>query len=179
MRSGTGPSGFWRRGSILANKRTAALTKANAEANTFEAVAAQLVDKKKREAKGDRTLAKLDWLLGLARPAIGARPIAEITAPEVLAVLRGIESRGRHETARRLRATIGQVFRYAVATGRAEADPTSALKGASTAPTVRHRAAIIEPMAFGGLLRAVRCYTGAPETRGRARITRPDFRAPR
>lgn len=79
--------------------------------------------------------------------------------------MRGVESRGRHETARRLRATIGQVFRYAVATGRAEADPTGALKGALTAPTVRHRAAIIEPKAFGGLLRAMRGYTGAPETR--------------
>ncbi len=101
-------------------------------------------------AKADQTLRKLEWLLSLARPAIGARPICEITAPEILAVLRSVESRGRHETARRLRATIGEVFRYAVATGRAEADPTGALKGALTAPTVQHRAAIIEPKAFGG-----------------------------
>jgi hypothetical protein len=93
------------------------------------------LEKKRREAKADRTLSKLEWLSSLAGRDIGGRPIAEITAPEVLGVLRAVESRGRHETAKRLRATIGQVFRYAVATGRAEADPTGALKGALTAPS--------------------------------------------
>ena len=134
-------------------------------ANTFDAIASELLDKKRREAKAERTLGKLEWLLSLARPAIGARPIAEITAPEVLSVLRAVEARGRHETARRLRATIGEVFRYAVATGRAETDPTGALKGALTTPTVQHRAAIVEPKAFGALLRAIATYDGAPETR--------------
>jgi integrase len=146
-------------------KQLAKAAKATASANTFDAIAIELLDKKRRELKADRTLGKLEWLLSLTRPALGARPIAEITATEVLAVLRGVESRGRHETARRLRATIGQVFRYAVATGRAVADPTAALKGALTAPTVQHRAAIIEPKAFGGLLRAIATYDGAPETR--------------
>lgn len=103
--------------------------------------------------------------MSLAKPEIGARPIAEISAPEILRVLRAVEARGRHETARRLRATIGQVFRYAVATGRANGDPTGALKGAIAAPVVHHRAAIIEPKAFGGLLRAIDGYDGAPETR--------------
>jgi integrase len=74
----------------------------------------------------------------LACPAIGARPIAGITAPEVLAVLRPVESRGRHETARRLRATIGEVFRYAVATGRADVDPTGALKLAPRTKAILH-----------------------------------------
>lgn len=146
-------------------KKLAKAAKAMASANTFEAIAGELLEKKRREGKADRTMGKVEWLLGLVRPALGPRPIAEITAPEVLAVLRGVESRGRHETARRLRATIGQVFRYAVATGRAEGDPTGALKGALTAPTVRHRAAIIEPKAFGGLLRAIAGYEGAPETK--------------
>ena len=107
----------------------------------------------------------MEWLLSLARPAIGPRPIAEITAAEILGVLRSVESRGRRETARRLRATIGEVFRYAVATGRAASDPTGALKGALPAPIVKHRAAISEPKAFGGLLRAIASYDGAPETR--------------
>ncbi|MGO9672937.1 MAG: tyrosine-type recombinase/integrase [Methylocella sp.] len=146
-------------------KKTAALTKANAEANTFDAIAAEFLDKKRREAKADRTLGKLEWLLSRTSPAIGSRPIAGIAAPEVLGVLRGVEARGRHETARRLRATIGQVFRYAVAIDRAEADPTSALKGALIAPTVQHRAALIEPKAFGGVLRAIAAYEGAPERR--------------
>ena len=146
-------------------KKLAKAAKAAANANTFEAIAAELLDKKRREAKAEKTLSKLEWLLSLARPAIGPRPITEITAPEVLAVLRGVESRGTHETAHRLRATIGEVFRFAVATGRAESDPTGALKGALTAPTVNHRAAIIEPKAFGGLLRAIAGYDGGPETR--------------
>ncbi len=146
-------------------KKLAKAANATASANTFDAIATELLEKKRREAKADRTLGKLEWLLSLARPAIGARPITDISAPEVLGVLRIVESRGRHETARRLRATIGQVFRYAIATGRAEADPTSALKGALTTPTVRHRAAIIEPKAFGGVLRAIASYEGAPETR--------------
>lgn len=146
-------------------KRLAKATKAAASANTFNAIASELLDKKRNEGKADRTLDKIEWLLNLARPTIGPRPIGELTAPEVLAVLRVVEARGRRETARRLRATIGQVFRYAVATGRAVADPTSALKGALAAPIVQNRAAIIDPKAFGGLLRAIAGYQGAPETR--------------
>lgn len=146
-------------------KKLAKAAKVSASANTFDAIARELLDKKRREAKAEGTLAQLEWRLSLARPAIGGRPIAGITAPEILGVLRSVESRGRHETARRLRATIGEVFRFAVATGRADADPTGALKGALTAPTVQHRAAIIEPRAFGGLLRAISGYEGAPETR--------------
>jgi len=146
-------------------KRLAKAARVTASANTFDAIARELLGKKRREAKAEGTLRQLEWRLSLARPAIGARPISEITAQEILGVLRTVESRGRHETARRLRATIGEVFRYAVATGRAETDPTGALKGALTAPTVQHRAAIIEPKAFGGVLRAIETYQGAPETR--------------
>ncbi len=146
-------------------KKLAKATKATASANTFEAIVAEFLDKKRREGKAVRTMRKVEWLLSFAHPAIGPRPIAEIGAAEVLAALRGVESRGRLETARRLRATIGEVFRFAVATGRAENDPTGALRGALATPTVNHRAAIIEPKAFGGLLRAIAGYDGAPETR--------------
>jgi integrase len=97
-------------------------------------------------------------------PALGNRPIKEITAPDILTVLRTVESRGKLETAKRLRATVGQVFRYAVATGRADADPTGALAGAIAAPVARHRAAIVAPKAFGALVRAIATYEGAPET---------------
>lgn len=146
-------------------KKVVKLAAVDASANTFDAVAGELLAKKRREEKAQRTMAKLEWLLGLASPVIGARPIAEITAPEVLSTLRAVEARGRRETSRRLRATIGQVFRYAVATGRAQGDPTGALRGALAAPVVKHRAAIIEPKAFGGLLRSIEAYEGAPETR--------------
>ena len=75
-------------------------------------------------------------------------------------MLRRIEARGKVETARRLRGTCGMVFRYAIATARAERDPSANLRGALTAPKVTHRAAIIEPNAIGGLLRAIDGYGG-------------------
>lgn len=71
-------------------KKLAKAAKAMASANTFEAIAGELLEKKRREGKADRTMGKVEWLLGLVRPALGPRPIAEITAPEVLAVLRGV-----------------------------------------------------------------------------------------
>jgi Arm DNA-binding domain len=131
-------------------RKLAKVAKVTASANTFDAIAIELLDKKRREGKAEQTIAKVEWLFSLARPAIGARPISELTAPEVVTVLRAVEARGRRETARRLRATIAEVFRYAVATGRAEADPTGALKGALATPIAKHRAAIIEPKALAG-----------------------------
>ncbi len=117
-------------------KKVAKAAKATASANTFEAVAGELLDKKRREGKAENTIEKLEWLLGLALPFIGSRCITEITAPEILAVLRRSEARGRHETATRLREIIGGVFRFAVATGRAQGDPKGALRGALTTPKV-------------------------------------------
>ncbi len=153
-------------GTDPARHRRAEKTKrAAASANTFDAIAAELLEKKRRELKADRTITKFEWFMRLARPGIGSRPIADISAPEILAVLRPIEARGRYETAKKLRGAIGQVFRFAVATGRAERDPTGALRGALAAPVVNHRAAIVEPNTFGGLLRAISNYDGAPETR--------------
>ena len=147
------------------HRRAENTNRAAAHTNTFDAVAAELLEKKRRERKADRTIVKFKWFMSLARPGIGSRPITEISAPEILAILRPIEARGRHETAKKLRGAIGQVFRFAVATGRAQGDPTGALKGALAAPVVNHRAAIIEPKAFGGLLRAIANYDGGPETR--------------
>ncbi|MBV9288219.1 MAG: tyrosine-type recombinase/integrase [Hyphomicrobiales bacterium] len=145
-------------------KKQAKIERANASENTFAAIAGELIGKKRREGKAGVTIGKAEWLLSLAGPVLGNRPIKDITAPEILAVLRTVESRGKLETAKRLRATIGQVFRYAVATGRADADPTGALSGAIASPLVKHRSAIVEPKAFGGLLRAIATYEGAPET---------------
>jgi integrase len=94
-------------------------------------------------------------------PWIGKSPIAEIKAPEVLAVLRRVESRGALESAHRIRTICGQVFRYAVATGRAERDPSADLKGALPQPTAKHMAAITEPKKVGELLRAIDSYQGS------------------
>lgn len=93
-------------------------------------------------------------------PWLGARPIGEIKAPELLAVLRRIEGRGAQETAHRAMQNCGQVFRYAVATGRAERDPTADLRGALPPPKARHHASILEPKRVGELLRAIDAYQG-------------------
>lgn len=142
------------------------LTKAATDAVTFKSVSEELLAKVKREGKADITISKKRWLLDMAYPAIGERPISEITAPEILAVLQKVESAGIYETAKRLRATIGQVFRFGVATGRALHDPTFALRGALTAPKVTHRAAITDAKRFGELLRSIDSYeTWNPATR--------------
>ena len=93
-------------------------------------------------------------------PWLGSRPVKEITAPELLAVLRRVESRGAVETAHRIRGICSQVFRYAVATGRAERDPGGDLRGALQPSPERHLAAITEPKQVGGLLRAMWSYEG-------------------
>jgi integrase len=127
---------------------------------SFKAVAEELLAKHEREGRAPRTMEKSKWLLDLAFPLIGDRPVAQITAPELLAVLRTAEMRGRYETARRLRSTCGMVFRYAIATGKADRDPSADLRGALTAPNVIHRATIIEPSGIGSLLRAIDGYDG-------------------
>ncbi|SRR5208282_5392894 len=146
-------------------KRLAKLTAAIKQANTFDALASEFLDKKRAEGKAEATLSKLEWLVGIAKPLLGPRPISEITAPEILQVLRRVEARERHESAKRLRGVVGSVFRYAVATGRATNDPTTALKGALVSPIVRHRAAIIDPQGLGALLRAIDGHNGTPEVR--------------
>jgi integrase len=133
---------------------------ANVSAETaFEPVAREWLAG--RGELSDVTRAKVQWLLGLAVPWIGARPIGEIAAPEMLAVVRRVESRGKLETAQRLKQVCGQVFRYAVATGRAEGDPTGALRGALKTAKTRHHASITEPSKVAELLRAIAGFAGS------------------
>ena len=94
-------------------------------------------------------------------PWLGGRPIAEIAAPELLASLRRIETRGAIETAHRAQQNCSQVFRYAVATGRAERDPTADLRGALTPVKERHHASITDPKRVGELMRAIDGYRGS------------------
>lgn len=94
-------------------------------------------------------------------PWLGGRPIAEVTPPELLAVLRRIEGRGALETAHRAHQNCGQIFRYAVATGRAERDPSGDLRGALPPANPTHHASITEPKAVGELLRAITGYGGS------------------
>lgn len=146
------------------HEQAAKAHKAEAEAHTFASVAAELLAKKKREGKASNTIGKREWLYGLAGESFGKRPIADISSPEVLRVMQAVEAKGHLETARRMRSSIGEVFRFAIATGRATNDPTFALRGALAKPQVKHRAAIIEPAKFGELLRAIDSYQGQPTT---------------
>ncbi|WP_083967235.1 integrase arm-type DNA-binding domain-containing protein, partial [Methylosinus sp. R-45379] len=146
-------------------KQDAKRTAVEAVRDTFATIADEYVAKLTREGRAPATLGKVEWLLGLAKGALGERPIREIAAAEVLTVLRQNEARGVHETANRLRSTIGAVFRYAIASARAENDPTGALKGALTRPVVTARPAITEKKALGGLLRAVDGFDGQSTTR--------------
>ena len=93
-------------------------------------------------------------------PWLGNRPIAEITPPELLAVLRRVESKGILETAHRAQQNCGQIFRYAIATGRAERDPSADLRGALPPVKHGHMSTITEPKKIGELLRAIDGYEG-------------------
>lgn len=131
-------------------------------AETFKVVSGEWLERLEIKGRSAMTLKKMRWLVEMAMPALGTRPIAQITALEVLDVCRKVEVRGRHETAIRLRGTIGAILRYAIVTGRAQRDVTMELHGALITPRVKHRAAIIDPKAIGGLLRAIDTYEGQP-----------------
>ncbi len=103
-------------------------------------------------------------------PELGDRPIREIAAPDILAVLRKIEARGKIETAHRAKQRAGQVFRYAIATGRADRDPTGDLRGALTPLKPQNRAAVTQPAKVGELMRALQGYSGHPVTHAALRI---------
>jgi len=136
-----------------------------AAANTFKAVADEWYAKAEKEGLAPATLNKIRWLLDFAYQAFGNRPIADILPHELLAVLRKFEARGKHESAKRLRSTCGQVFRYAIATARANRDISADLRGALISVKVTHRAAITTPAEVGALLRVIDDYEGHPVTR--------------
>jgi len=134
--------------------------------HTFGKIADELVAKGEKEGLAARTIEKKRWVLSMAKADLGKLPIESITAAEVLAVLRKVEAKGNYETAKRMRSTIGQVFRYAVATARASNDPTFGLRGALITPKTVHLSALTDWEDFSGLIRAVWGYqSGAPETR--------------
>lgn len=132
-----------------------------AEANTFEAVAREWFEKNRAKWVPTYAVEKLARLDHDVFPYLGPRPIGSIEPPEVLAMLRRIEARGAIVMAHRASQLCSAVFRYAVATGRATRDATQDLRGALSAPAVKHMASITEPRAVGELLRACRGYQGS------------------
>ncbi len=136
-----------------------------AAGETFQLIAEEWHQKFRHTWTDNTALTIISRLQKDIFPYIGARPIREITPPELLAVLRRIESRGAVETARRDLQKCGEIFRYALATGRAERDVAADLRGAIAPPKKRHFAALHEPKEIGELLRAIEGYQGSPVTR--------------
>lgn len=133
-----------------------------ASADTFKAVAQEWMAKQKF---APATREKAEWTFDdLLYPYIGPLPVRDITSAKMLSVLRKLESRGKHETAHRTKQRASQVFRYAIATGRADSDPTAALRGALTSVSVKNHAAVTEPAKVGQLLRAIDSYSGQLST---------------
>lgn len=144
-------------------QRAKRLARRQGDADSFGAVAAEWLDKQRAHKLAPITAAKAEWMFGLV-PSLRSLPLAEIGPPQVLAALRRIEANGRIETAHRVKQRIGQVFRYAVATGRATRDPTADLRGALAPVVTRSHSAITDPSQVGDLLRALHGYVGQPTT---------------
>lgn len=135
------------------------------ETGSFELVAREWHAKQSDtwdESHGARILRRLVLYVF---PKIGDQQIRSLTSPQVLEVLLAIEARGTRETAHRVKQCLGAIFRYAVATHRADVDPTSALKGALAPAPDNHFAAITDPKEVGKLMKALRGYSGSDITR--------------
>jgi Arm DNA-binding domain len=161
LADGIDPSAYRKAGKAARNERAA---------NSFEVLAREWFAKYSATwaaSHGDRVIRRFERDIF---PWIGGRPIAEVTAPELLAVIRRIENRGALETAHRALGNCGQVFRYAVATGKAARDPSGDLRGALPPVKGQHFAAATEPKRFAELLRAMDGYEGTLTVRCALRL---------
>lgn len=147
-----------------AEKKRTRLVEALGAGNTFKAVAEEYIDKQGREGRAEATLVKARWHLSLLK-LLHTRPIADIEPVELLAELRKVESKGHLEAARQVRAFASRVFCYGVATTRCKHDVAAPLVKALTTPTVTHRAAILDPVKVGGLLRSIDAFDGQITTK--------------
>lgn len=135
-------------------------------AETFSALAEEYIQQKMiGDGRAKGTVEKARWFLSLLSPSIGSHPIASIDTVTLLAALNKLTAKGVHETAKKTLSFANRVFQYAVHTGRCEKNPAEQLKGALASPPVKHRAAIIDKKALGGILRAIDDYEGQYTTR--------------
>jgi integrase len=152
------------------NRKAQKLARTEGAANSFEVVAREWLAKYSpnwADSHSDRIVRLFERDIF---PWIGGKPIAEISAPDVLAVMRRIEGRGALETAHRARGNCGQVFRYAIATGRASRDPSGDLRGALPPTKGLHFAAKTEPEEVAKILRAMDGYKGTLSVRCALRL---------
>ena len=143
------------------HRKVAAATRDHNATNTFEAVAREWLAKMLPTWVPSHSIRIVERLEKDIFPWIGNKPADTISAPEILTTIRRIESRGAIETAHRALSNCGQVFRYAVATGRAASDPTRDLRGALQPVRPTHLAAVTEPKELGRVLRAMDAYQGS------------------
>lgn len=169
LRSGTDPA---------QQRQLDKLSRLTVSGTTFEAVAREL-HTTKHSGWSPRYAAR--WIERMEKdlfPWIGSLPLQDITAPLLLHTLRRIEGRGANETAHTLRQTAGQVFRYGIATGRCERNPSPDLHGALRPIVVKHMAAVLEPAGVSALMRAIAIYEGQPLTRAALELSALTFQRP-
>ncbi|WP_440995639.1 tyrosine-type recombinase/integrase [Arhodomonas sp. SL1] len=154
-----------------ASRKAARAAQVEAMANTFEALAREWYQTKHSlevvPAHAERNLRRLEQYVF---PTLSRTPVREINAPEVLETLRRIVRQGKLETAHRVKALIGQVMRYGIATGRADRDPTPDLRDALPPSRPTHHAALVKPEDVAPLLRAIEDYGGQPATRAALKL---------
>ena len=141
-----------------------------ADANYFQVIAYEWLEKEKHAWRDSHLKKQKGLLENNLLPYIGKIPVSDITPPILLDCLRKIEKRGAIETTRRCNQVAGQIFRYAIATGRAERDPSADLKGALKTPIVKHFASITEPIGVAALLRAIDGFKGSPTVKAALRL---------
>jgi integrase len=160
------------------HRQAAKAAQAESAANSFEVIAREWFVKHQSgwaESHSSKLLTRLEKDVF---PYIGSRPISEITAPELLKALRRIEERGALETAHKARFSCGQVFRYAIATGRTERDISADLRGALPPVVVKHIASITDPALVGPLLRVLDGYQGTVVVRAALKLAPMFFMRP-
>ena len=146
------------------HRRSEGAKNLSAASNTFKAVAEDWLTLQKGQLNDSTIDVTRNRLTKWIYPHLGSMPITEIEPPLVLQVLRKIETKGKHETAHRMRQRISQIYRFAISEGRASRDPAGDLRGLLKAVPAQNRAAITKPDELGGLLRAIEAYSGQPAT---------------
>lgn len=150
--------------------RTERAIKVERANTTFGAIGLELLAKRAKEGLSPGSVKRERRLIEKDLASIASMPITDVSAPILLAALRKLEQRGIIETAHRARAHAGRVFRYAIATGRAESNPADSLAGALEQPQTKHFSSITDPEQIGDLLRALWAYQGAAVTQAALKL---------
>lgn len=153
-----------------ANRKAQKAANAGAVSDSFELIAREWYEKFAPNWASSHSSKIIRRMERDVFPWIGGQSIAVVSAPDLLTTMRRIENRGAIETAHRALQNCSQIFRYAIATGRARHDPTTSLRGAIPPSIVKHHASIIDPAAIGGLLRAIDGYEGSLITKSALKL---------